>query len=86
MSNKPVRNILVVDPLCKKYGKFPHVDGSTVHRVPALTLDALPREHLGGLLFNKLTIYADAEIEQIALTWVLSMLRDVKDEPSGIGN
>ena len=81
-----MKHILVVDPLCKKYGAYPHVDGSTVHQVPALTLDALPRQILGGLLFTKLTIYASAKIEPEALYWVLSMLRDTKDEPSGIGH
>ena len=81
-----MKHILVVDPLCKRYGTYPHVDGSTVHQVHELTLDALPRPELAGLLFNKLTIYAGAKIQTEALYWVFSMLRDVKDEPSGIGD
>ena len=80
-----MKHILVVHPLCKKYGTYLHTDGSTVHQVHELTLDALPRPLVAGLLFHKLTIYASAKIDPEALNWVLSMLRDVKDDPSGIG-
>lgn len=82
-----MRHILLVDPLfTNKYHKQIDTNGNWIHQVPALTLDTLPREQLGGILFYRLTIYANAEIQQEALAWVLSMLRDVKDEPSGIGN
>lgn len=56
------------------------------HRVPHITLDALPREKLAGILWSKIEIYPGTKIEPEALSWVLSALRDIKDEPSGIGN
>lgn len=83
-------HILLADPLITKYVTYSKqtsfVTVEQRHVVPGITLDALPRDRLGGILFSKLTILAGAVIEPEALNWVLSMLRDTKDEPSGIGN
>lgn len=76
---------LIIDPLSKKNVTYPHTDGSTVIQIPRLTLEQLPLAQLGGVVLRKLTIYAGTEIQPEALNWVLSRLRDVKDDPSGIG-
>lgn len=83
-------HVLIADPLIKRYTSY-NTQTSLVtmemrHVVPGITLDALPRDRLGGILFSRLTILAGVMIEPEALNWVLSMLRDIKDEPSGIGN
>lgn len=80
-----MRYTLIVDPLCKKNVTYPHTDGSTVVQIPALTLTQLPLAQLNGVELHKLVIYAGTEIQPEALNWVLSRLRDVKDDPSGIG-
>ena len=81
-----MKHILLVDPLYIKAYHTLNTEDKQYHFIQSLTLDGVPRERLGGLLFYKLVIYANAKVEPEALNWVLSMLRDTKDEPSGIGN
>jgi len=55
-------HILLADPLITKYVTYSKqtsfVTVEQRHVVPGITLDALPRDRLGGILFSKLTILA----------------------------
>lgn len=82
------RHILIADPKIKNYvaynvEMFNHME--LRHCIPAMTLDVIPRKTIAGILLSKIEIHAGAVIEPEALEWVLSRLRDVKDDPSGIG-
>lgn len=83
-------HVLIVDPIIKSYLKY-NAQTSIVsmelrHCIRSLTLEELPLAQLDGLIFSKLVIIAGAVVQPEALNWVLSKLRDVKDDPSGIGN
>lgn len=80
------RHILIVSPnTTDKYMSY--ITGDEIrHIVPAISFEAFSIEQLQGIRLSKIEIYPIAKIEPDALKWVLAMLRDIKDDPSGIGN
>ncbi len=87
---KPVRNILVVDRnLPQQYQRYTKDTSHSVDKiigVQSLLPSQILTESLRGIELYKIELYANARIDPDVFSLVLSILRDTKDEPSGIGH
>ena len=80
-----MKHILIVDSLfTNTYHALTTSEGDRHHQLKSLTRESI--HYINGILFYKLIIYAGASIHPEGLSFVLSKLRDTKDDPSGIGN
>lgn len=87
---KPVRNILVVDRnLPQQFQRYTKDTSHSVDKiigVQSLLPNQILTESLRGIELYKIELYANARLDPDVFSLVLSRLRDMKDEPSGIGN
>ena len=87
---RPIRNILVVDRnLPNQFQRYTKETTHSVDKiigVQSLLPNQILTESLRGIELYKLELYANARIDPEMFSLVLSVLRDTKDDPNGIGN